>query len=356
MQKPKAEYISKADNSIIRPAALLAVIIAIMLILTLAFFIVAKLSGADAKKADDDQKTEDTEENTPTVNNNPYYQEISNFFPDYLSEEDGYKDLANAGLNSPNVALVDVSANKIIASSKSKTQIYPASLTKVMTLIVVFENLTSPEQLNEKITISEEVVTKMNEAQSTSYPLRTGDVLTVEELLYSVIMYSDGIACVTLAEYISGTEADFVKLMNAKATEMGLQNTNFKNCTGLHDKYHYSSCQDIAAIMMYAMKNPYCANIMTAQSFAFGSHFRPNDQYGPYTMYNQPLHEKKFTQPETIKVTAAKTGYTGPESGYCFVSYGKDKNGKAYILVTAGATSDEARRNDTITIYDTYTK
>lgn len=366
MQNSKNEYKSGTDNSILRPAIMLAVVISVLLVLTLTFFIIVKVAGTASNQTDGendavtDEIGDGTENDNNTVSkNSPFYTSINNFYPSY-APDDSLINLADSGLSSPNVALVDVSENRIIASSKSKTVIYPASLTKVMTLIVVFENLTSENQLKEKITLDAENVDKMIAEKSSGYGFKAGDVLTVEELLHAVILYSDGIACLTLADYISGSEAKFVELMNAKATEMGLQNTLFQNSTGLHHKYHYSTCQDMAAIMMYAMKNPHCAKVMTAQSYAFGSHFRPNADNNTYTMYNQALHKSKFIQPNKFTVTAAKTGYTGStennESGYCFISYGKNRDGKAYILVTAGAPTVSLRNQDTVTIYDTYAK
>ena len=361
MRKTRTEYGSNADGAIVRSALVLAVIISVLLIVTMTYLIITKISGT-AKVPDDDTPVEDGVNNdtenegndsTPSVKS-PFKTTVENFYPAY-APDDQLTNLADAGLNSPNVALVDVSSNTIIASSKSKVQIYPASLTKVMTLIVVYENLTSESQLKDKLTLEAEVVDKMVAERSSGYGFRTGDVLTVEELIYAVILYSDGTACLTLANYIAGSEANFVKLMNDKATEMGLQNTLFQNSTGLHHVYHYSTCQDLAAIMMYAMKNPHCANVLTAQSYTFGSHFRPNSDGQKYTMYNQSLHTSKFTQPNTVKVTAAKTGYTD-ESGYCFVSYGKAKDGKTYILVTAGAPTVALRNQDTVTIYDKYKK
>ena len=354
----KPEYISKADNSIIMPAVALAVVIALLLVMTLAFFVIARVSGAGDYDDFDDIHVNDGDDDDGDKNEvkSPFKQEITNFYPTYVDE--GLVSLSSAGLNSPNVALVDVAQNKIIASSKSdKTNIiYPASMTKVMTLIVVYENLTSQDQLKHKITLDAEVVDRMVAEQSSGYGFKAGEVLTVEELIHAVILYSDGVASVTLANYVAGSEADFVKLMNAKATEMGLQNTLFQNCTGLHHKYHYSTCQDMAAIMMYAMKNPHCANVLTAESFTLGSHFRP-DNDNTYTLYNQALHTSKFTQPGKVTVTAAKTGWTEDElSGYCLVSYGKNKDGKAFILVTAGADSTALRNEDTVKIYDTYAK
>lgn len=367
MQNSNRKYSPNTDSAIVRPAVILALLISVLLILTLVFFIIVKVSGTVSQNHDEnDTPTEELgEENEngdgAAVHNSPFYTSISDFYPSYVAEE-SLKNLSNAGLNSPNIALVDVAANKIIASSKSgkSNVIYPASLTKVMTLIVAFENLKNEDQLKEKITLDAAIVDKMVEEGSSGYGFKAGEVLTVEELLHAVILYSDGTACLALANYISGSEANFVKLMNDKATEMGLQNTLFQNSTGLHHKYHYSTCQDIAAIMMYAMKNPHCARIMTAQSFTFGSHFRPNSEGNTYIMYNQALHNSKFTQPNKITVTAAKTGYTGStendESGYCFVSYGKTRDGKAFILVTAGAATVALRNQDTVTIYDTYAK
>ena len=358
MKKPTVEYTSKAEDSILRPAAALAVIISVLLVLTLAFVIIARISGTGAFQDNDydDEITEDDDTQKPAVKS-PFKIEITNFYPKYVDE--GLVTLGNAGLNSPNIALVDVAANKIIASSKSQTVIYPASMTKVMTVIVVFENLKNEKQLKEKITVEAAVVDQMVSEGSSGYGFKAGDVLTVEELLHAVVLYSDGVACLTLANYISGSEANFVKLMNSKAAEMGLQNTLFQNCTGLHHKYHYSTAQDIAAIMMYAMKNPHCANVMSAESFSLGSHFRPETD-NTYSLYNQALHSSKFTQPTKITVTAAKTGYTGStdndESGYCLVSYGKSRDGKAYILVTAGAGTVALRNQDTVDIYDKYAK
>ena len=369
MQSPMNEYKSKADRSILRPALMLAVLISILLVLTLVFFIIVKVSGTltsnDSEDIDNGAVTEDGDgENADGGNDHassPFYTSVSNFYPSYAPDE-SLVSLANAGLNSPNIALVDVSANQIIASSKSGKSniIFPASMTKVMTLIVALENLTSEKQLQEKITLDAAVVDKMVAEGSSGYGFKAGEVLTVDELLHAVILYSDGTACLTLANYIAGSEAKFVKLMNDKATEMGLQNTLFQNTTGLHHQYHYSTCQDIAAIMMYAMKNPHCARIMTAQSLTLGSHFRPNNDGDTYTMYNQALHTSKFTQPNKITVTAAKTGYTGQleddGSGYCFVSYGKTRDGKAFILVTAGAATVALRNQDTVAIYDKYAK
>lgn len=349
---------SHIDSSVLTPAIIIAVAICIILVLTSVLVIVSK---ANQPQIDDEYESPaipDNEDNT-NKNNYPFKQSIQNFYPDY---DENAITIDAAKISSTNVALVDVSSNKIIASVKSgkSSVVHPASLTKVMTLIVVYENLKSNDALNEKLTLSEAVVNKMVEEGSSGYGFKAGEVLTVNELIHAVMLYSDGIACITLAEYISGSELKFVELMNAKAQEMGLQNTTFQNCTGLHHKYHYSTAQDLAAIMSYAMKNTFCANVITAKSYKFGSHFRP-DGNGPYTMYNQFLigdlkaDSSSAIQPSTCTILGGKTGYT-EEALSCLVTYAKTKDGKEYVLVTCGAPTSTLRNQDHINLFNEYVK
>lgn len=351
---------SHVDSSVLTPAIILAIAICIILILTSVLVVVSK---ANQPTADDEYTAPDIPENQDKENsgknNYPFRQSITNFYPDYA---DNAITIDASEISSTNVALVDLSSNKIIASRQSgkASIVYPASLTKVMTLIVVYENLKSNNALNEQLTLSEAVVNKMIEQDSSGYGFKAGEILTVNELIHAVMLYSDGTACITLAEYISGSEAKFVELMNAKATEMGLQNTNFTNCTGLHNASHYSTAQDLAAIMSYAMKNTFCANVITAKSYKLGSHFRP-DGNGPYTMYNQFLigslkvDSAYPVQPSTCTILGGKTGLTD-EAQYCLVTYARTKDGKEYVLVTCKAASATLRNQDHINILNKYVK
>lgn len=344
------------DSSVLRPAIIIAAAICLALILTCVMVIVTKVN---APVIDDELSSPEIPDNSGGKSDYPFKQTVENFYPSYA---DNAVTIADGEMSSSNIALVDLSSNTIIASRQSGkgSVVYPASLTKVMTLIVVYENLKSTAALDEKLTISEAVVNKMVAEKSSGYGFKAGEVLTVNELIHSVMLYSDGIACITLAEYISGSEAKFVKLMNDKAQEMGLQNTNFTNCTGLHEKYHYSTAQDLAAIMAYAMKNTFCANVITAQSFKFGNHFR-TESGGSYTMYNQFLigslkvDTSYATQPRTCKIYGGKTGLTD-EAKYCLVTYSKTKDGKEYVLVTLGAESVTLRNQDHIDILNKYVK
>jgi D-alanyl-D-alanine carboxypeptidase (penicillin-binding protein 5/6) len=145
-------------------------------------------------------------------------------------------------------------------------------MTKVMTLIVIAENLKSAAELDKVLTIEHE------RGSNSGYGFNVGEKLTVKDLIYAAILQSDGVACLTLADYIAGSEANFVKLMNEKAAELGIGDTTlFQNCTGLHHQYHYSTCRDIAIMMAYAMQNPLCTSVLTSLKYVPSDNFRPGD-------------------------------------------------------------------------------
>ncbi len=300
--------------------------------------------------------------NGGTTNNNnkndnysyPFRQEIDFSVPDFAN---GSVTISSADIKSEKAVVMNVTDNTIIASRQSSQIIYPASMTKVMTLIVVFENLKSENSLNDVITISEEIVSKMEAAESSGYGLKAGEKLTVKDLIYVMMLQSDNIACETLAEYIAGGSAAFVSMMNEKAVELGLSSstTLFQNCTGLHHQYHYTTCKDMAVIMAYAMQNTFCAEVLTAKSHVPSKNFRPGDGC---TFWNKllvhDLQEGKIDA-KTATIIAGKTGFTDYKtSGQCLVSFAKGDDGKDYIVVTAKAQSAAARFEDHLYLYNTY--
>ena len=243
-------------------------------------------------------------------------------------------------LYSHNAALVDVTSGRVIASSRADERIYPASMTKVMTLIVVVENLPNEETLQEMLTVKKENRKVWEETKSSGFGFKTGQQLSVEALLYFLILDSDNLAAMELADYIAGSQDKFVDLMNKKAEAMGLENTNFANPTGLHDKNHYTSCRDMASIMNYAMNMKLCRKVLTAKSYT--AHYVDADGSSLTGYAYHDLLVTKFenygtqkSQPEKVTVIAGKSGWTGEESGYCLVTYAEDKTGRGYICVTA---------------------
>ena len=153
------------------------------------------------------------------------------------------------------VILQDHQSGKILYEKNADSKIYPASMTKIMTTIVVFDLLKKGEtSLDEKITISEKAW-RMSQSGYSSMFIMLNDQVSVEDLLKGIIIVSGNDACVALAEGLSGTEKDFVVLMNEKAEEIGLENTNFNNSSGINDANNYSTVRDILKMSRYMIQN-----------------------------------------------------------------------------------------------------
>ena len=153
------------------------------------------------------------------------------------------------------VILQDHLSGEILYEVDTDTKIYPASMTKIMTAIIVFELLKKGEtSLDEMITISENAW-RMSQSGYSSMFIMLNDQVSVEDLLKGIIIVSGNDACIALAEGLSGTEQDFVVLMNEKAEELGLENTNFNNSSGINDVNNYSTVKDILIMSQYMIQN-----------------------------------------------------------------------------------------------------
>ena len=157
---------------------------------------------------------------------------------------------------SANYAIIqDHLSGKILYEKNPDEEIYPASMTKIMTTIVAFDLIKKGEtSLDEKIIISENAW-RMSQSGYSSMFIMLNDQISVEDLLKGIIIVSGNDACVALAEGLSGTEEDFVRLMNEKAYEIGLENTNFSNSSGINDPDNYSTVRDIAIMSRYLIEN-----------------------------------------------------------------------------------------------------
>ena len=149
----------------------------------------------------------------------------------------------------------DFHSEKILFEKNADVRIYPASMTKIMTVIVTFDLLKKGEtSLDEMITISEKAW-RMSQSGYSSMFIMLNDQVSIEDLLKGIIIVSGNDACVALAEGLSGTEEDFVLLMNEKAIEIGLENTNFSNSSGISDPDNYSTVGDIVKMSRYMIAN-----------------------------------------------------------------------------------------------------
>ena len=151
--------------------------------------------------------------------------------------------------------LQDHFSGEVLYEKEIDMKIYPASMTKIMTAIVAFDLLKKGEtSLDEMITISEKAW-RMSQSGYSSMFIMLNDQVSVEDLLKGIIIVSGNDACVALAEGLSGSEEDFVFLMNEKAREIGLKNTNFNNSSGINDVQNYSTVEDILLMSKYMIDN-----------------------------------------------------------------------------------------------------
>ena len=261
--------------------------------------------------------------------------------------------------------VVNATTGQVTASELADERMYPASMTKVMTLLVAVEHLQHESSLQDKIKVSAEVRNNMVALGSSGVGFDEGEELTVEAMLYATLLQSDGIAATEIAIYIAGSEQAFVDLMNQKAQELGLADTHFTNPTGLHDENHYSTCRDMATIMRYAMNNELCAKIMSTELFSAQAYWPQGNKMITYSLYHSYLVTKVnnykqtnpygATQPKGATITAAKTGYT-EEGKYCLVSWAKSEDGNDYLCVTAFASGSYHYVDDHVALYNAYAK
>ncbi len=225
--------------------------------------------------------------------------------------------------------LIDADSGAVLLSQNADEQLYPASLTKVMTCLIALER----GNLEDEITVSENAVTEGLSIYGSSADLLAGEVLTLEQLLYCMMVASANEACNVVAEYISGSISDFVELMNRKAAELGCENTHFANPHGLHDDNHYTTANDLLKITQAAMEYETFNEICSTAS----KEIAPTNMYGTrYLMTtNYLLSEQKQAGYYYEYARGIKTGHTTP-AGLCLISTA-EKDGITLISVVMGA-------------------
>ena len=225
--------------------------------------------------------------------------------------------------------LLDLDTGKIAAQKKSQEKIYPASLTKMMTVLLVLEN---GEDLDKQVRLSEDIFPELYEEGASMAGFLPGEHATVRDLLYGAMLPSGGECCKALAKEVAGSEEKFADLMNEKAEELGMKHTHFVNSTGLQDKKHYTTVKDLARLLEYAWKNGDFQAIFTKKSYTVP----PTDGHPEgFTFYSLMFQEMEQSGITSDYILGGKTGYTS-EAGLCLASVGTAGD-KTYALVTAKA-------------------
>ena len=248
-----------------------------------------------------------------------------------LTTEETKQDKLTA--TSPNVILLDMKTGSVLYKKKANEKVYPAALTNIMTALLVLENC----NLEELVTASDTALSNIAAGDSKMGIIKE-ECLSVRQLLYGMMLSSASDAANLLAEKTAGSIDGFVTLMNERAKELGMENTNFTNPTGEHDERHYTTASDMAKLTRVVMQNETFAEIVKTQSYSipateksrtarkitnrnhFVSNLLRNDYYYKYS-------------------TGIKTGYT-PEAKSC-IAASAQKNSMSLLALVFGAETKD---------------
>lgn len=253
-----------------------------------------------------------------------------------------------------NAVLIKVSpeGNEIIAQKEPDAQIYPASMTKLMTLVTYLELMGEPS--DEDTVIMDGAVIAAQQARMAHVEgFQPGETCRIKDLLYATMLPSAADAAVMLAVHAAGSEDAFVEKMNALAQEMGLTHSVFYNCTGLNDERHLSSVSDIARVLEYAVSIPTAREILSTRSYTTTSTpEHPDGISFSSTTLTRMVGDELSGLPVPLQLKGGKTGYTDP-AGQCLATWAESADGQMYLCVIAGSTTREPldAMMDTLTLY-----
>ena len=239
--------------------------------------------------------------------------------------------------NAKSGVLMEESTGKIIFEKNKDEKVAVASMTKMVAQILILEAIEKGQiKWTDKVTAS----ANASSMGGSQIYLSTGETLTVEEMMKGISMASANDATVAMAEFLKGTEIDFVKEMNKKVKELGLKNTQFKNCTGLDEEGHYSTAYDMAVIARELLKHE---DILKFSS-----------KYEDYLRVNTP---NKFWLVNTNKLVRFYEGADGLKTGhtdaakYCLAATAK-KNDMRLIAIVLGEEVSKVRNSETMALLD----
>tara|TARA_A100001011_G_scaffold245472_1_gene253423 strand:+ start:1295 stop:2458 length:1164 start_codon:yes stop_codon:yes gene_type:complete len=244
---------------------------------------------------------------------------------------------ANPKVDVKTAILVDYDSDEILYELEPDMSIYPASMTKIMTAIIVFDLLKDNKlDLEDKFLISEKAW-RLSQSGYSSMFLMVNDEVSVENLLKGIVIASGNDACIAIAEGIAGSEENFADIMNEKANEIGMTDSNFANSSGINHPDNYSTVRDIALMSKYLIKNhPNYYELFKEKTFTW-------DRTGgdPITQGNRnPLLYKR------VGVDGIKTGYLAVEK-YSLASTMK-RDERRLIAVASGFQTKNSRSNGSL--------
>lgn len=274
---------------------------------------------------------------------------VKNFFSGYrLQTGAGTQTITNSEVNSSYGVLINLKDGTVTAQREADTVINPASMTKIMTVLVAAEHV---KNLDDRVTITQEITDFIYKNDASMVGFAVGESVPVRDLFYGTILPSGADAALALANYCAGSQENFVALMNQKAEQLGIAGTaHFGNCIGLYAEDNHCTVKDMAIILKAALENDLAREALTAHTYTTTATEQHPEGITISNWFLRRIEDKDTHG----KVICAKTGYV-VQSGNCAASYQVSNSGIPYICVTGNAHSAWRCIYDHVAIYDEFT-
>lgn len=252
-------------------------------------------------------------------------------------------------MTSQYAVIIDESTNRIVAQKNADTVISPASMTKILTVLVAAEHV---ENLEDTVEITLDITDYVYIHDCSAVGFSVGEQVPVRDLFYGTVLPSGADAALALASYVAGSQEAFADMMNEKLKELGISDTaHFTNCIGLYDGEHYCTVYDMAMILKAAVENDFCREVLSARQYTTAATAEHPEGISISNWFLRRIEDKDTGG----EVVCAKTGFVN-QSGSCAASYGISDSGIPYICVTANTSSSWRCIYDHVTMYSTYAK
>ncbi len=263
--------------------------------------------------------------------------------------------LKDSATESEYVVLMDAHTGEVLYQENANEQKFPASITKIMTCLLVLENV---EDLEEKITVPNFTI---DDQKASLIGIMPGEEISVHELLYGLMLPSGNDAAIALAVHVTGSVANFAQMMNTRAAEIGMTATHFANPHGLHDDNHYTTAMDMAKLAYVAMQNDIFREIVSTSSYIPS----PTNIHNPDNNWNPDIWKNTnklvsgnydelyaFNDSSKGHAIGIKTGYTS-KAKYTLVSAAQNEDGTQEVIavVLAGGVNERFVDSTTLFLY-----
>ncbi len=235
--------------------------------------------------------------------------------------------------------LINETNHSVVSAMNPHKRIYPASMTKILTGIVVMEAIESGQiSLSDTVVVGKEI--EFNEENVAVLGLTTGDYITVDELLHGLLISSYNDCAILLARYVSGSVSGFTELMNAKAAELGATNSHFVNPHGLHDNNHYTTPYDLYLIFKEFLTKDILVQIDSNSTYDL-TMYREDEKLVIPLMATNAFLSNSFEMPTGYSITGWKTGTTEKAGSCIILEFVDNETDERFICLVSNASDHE---------------